>query len=62
MKKNKKLKLNKINLVKLQNSEELKGGAVSGYCWTKPIKLCLLSDKDIDCSPVEPIDLTIPKN
>ena len=61
MKKHKKLKLNKIKLIKFQNIEELKGGADSAYCWTKPIKYCLLSDKDIDCSPAQPIDLTIPR-
>lgn len=59
MKKNKKLKLNKINLVKFNTINELKGGADSAYCWTKPIKYCLLSDKDIDCSPQEPINLSL---
>lgn len=60
MKKNKKLKLNKINLVKFENIEELKGGADSAYCWTKPLKFCILSKKDIDCSPADPIDITLP--
>ncbi|WP_046744655.1 hypothetical protein [Kordia zhangzhouensis] len=59
MKKHKKLKLNKINLAKFTNINELKGGADSAYCWTKPIKYCLLSDKDIDCSPQEPINLSL---
>lgn len=58
MKRNKKLKLNKIKLVKFNNATALKGGADSSYCWTKPFKACLLSQKDLDCTPDDPIKVT----
>ncbi|MEM6722102.1 MAG: hypothetical protein AAF611_22430 [Bacteroidota bacterium] len=60
MKRNKKLKLNKIKLVNLENTKDLKGGANSSYCWTKPYKMCLLSKKDLDCTPDDPIKITTP--
>lgn len=60
MKKTRKLNLNKVELAKLNEKQEaLKGGANE---FTRPLRMCMLSYKDIDCSPAEPIDLTIPKN
>ncbi|WP_046744238.1 hypothetical protein [Kordia zhangzhouensis] len=55
----KKLNLNKINLVKFENENGVKGGADSAYCWTKPFNMCILSKKDLDCKPQEPIKLTL---
>jgi len=61
MKRNKKLKLNKIKLVTFETISAVKGGADSSYCWTRPYKMCLLSQKDLDCTPDDPINLTIKK-
>lgn len=58
MKKNRKLNLNKVELANLNERQSLKGGANE---FTRPLRMCILSYKDIDCSPAEPIDLTIPK-
>lgn len=55
----KKLSLNKIKLAQLENENKLKGGADSAYCWTRPYNMCLLSKKDLDCKPDEPIKLTL---
>ena len=55
----KKLQLNKINLVKFENENNVKGGADSAYCWTRPFNMCILSKKDLDCKPQEPIKLTL---
>jgi len=47
-----------------QSISNLRSGAVKGGAaeWTKPLRMCILSHKDIDCSPPPKIDLTLPKN
>lgn len=55
----KKLNLNKIKLVKLESTNEVQGGANSGYCYTRPFNMCILSKKDLDCAPLpDPIKVS----
>ncbi|WP_420573816.1 hypothetical protein [Kordia sp.] len=56
MKRNKKLNLNKVELANLNEKQALKGGANE---FTRPIRMCMLSYKDIDCTPQDPIKLTV---
>lgn len=43
-----------------QSISNLKLYAVQGGAdnWTKPFKMCILSKKDIDCTPPKQVDLT----